>query len=360
MMRYVYLAAWSVIGGISLRDDRQPIELPGSDNCRFVLTDEPDALLSKIDHGSALARLMLKSLIGQRGDMDFPIALKAEIEEIRAERKKRIGGQSVLVVEAQGEIDATLKKPTQEQEGFIIAFDTVDKQAVKQIHQSDVEAMKLALAIESKVISRFAALSEGTYLINEAGKIIYSISFSTSAEASVSRSLSVNGVKRVSARYAMLKQANDLDSVQRLFSQMADYSTDRLKAFLAGWTALEILIAKSFKNYEQVFLAPLAKAGQPTLRERFLGRIKDVMKDKYRLTDKFIVVTAVLFPGAADSDVQEDYKKFSQLKELRDSIFHGEEFAEEDLPVDELASLLRKYVLARIETANQMINTDTP
>jgi hypothetical protein len=212
--------------------------------------------------------------------------------------------------------------------------------------------MKLAVALESEVPSRFAALSEGIYLTNESGKTVFSISLSGSAEASVSTGLSTEGAGRISARYAILQRANDVDSVQRLFSQMTDYGTDRLKAFLSGWAAIEILIAKSFKTYEQVFLSPLTKGGQPTLRERFLDRIRGVMKDKYRLTDKFVAVAAVLFPGVPEGEAQEDYKKFCRLKELRDSIFHGDEFSEKDLPVHELVALLRKYFVARIETPN--------
>jgi hypothetical protein len=301
---------------------------------------------------------MLKGFVGQRGAADFPAALVAEIEEIKAERKKKIGGQAVLLFEAQGEIDATLKEPLREHETFIVTIDAVEKRRVRQIYQAEIEAMKMAVAFESDAPSRFADLTDGTYLITEAGKIVYSISFSMSGEASVSTSLSDEAVKRISARYAVLNKADDLDSVERLFSQMAEYEADRLKAFLSGWAAFEILIAKSFKSYEQAFLSPFTKAEQPTLRERFLVRIKDVMKDKYRLTDKFIAVTAVLFPGAADDDGRQDYEKFCKLNDLRDSIFHGERFSEKELPVHELAALLRKYVLARIATPNQALNAD--
>ena len=82
------------------------------------------------------------------------------------------------------------------------------------------------------------------------------------------------------------------------------------------------------------------------------------MKDKYRLTDKFVAVAAVIFPVVPDAEVQEDCKKFRRLKYLRDDIIHGKDFSEKDLPVDELATLLRKYVLAHIETPNQVLNTD--
>ncbi|SPF37002.1 hypothetical protein SBDP1_1590001 [Syntrophobacter sp. SbD1] len=43
------------------------------------------------------------------------------------------------------------------------------------------------------------------------------------------------------------------------------------------------------------------------------------MKDKYRLTDKFVAVATVLFPDASDA-VDEDLKKFSDLKKVRDSL----------------------------------------
>lgn len=359
-MRYTYTAAWAVVGGISLCQDSPPIELTSSRNGRFLLTRDSDSVLAKVDEASAVGRLMLKGLVGQLGAADFPTSLAAEIEEIKAERKNKIGGQAVLVFEAQGEIDATLKEPLREHDTFIVTFDAVEKRRVRQIHQADIEAMKVAVAFESDTPSRFADLADGTYLLTEAGKIVYSISFSMSGEASVSTSLSDEAAKRISARYAALNGADDLDSVERLFSQMAEYGTDRLKAFLSGWAALEILIAKSFKSYEQAFLSPFIKGEQPTLRERFLSRIKGVMKDKYRLTDKFIAVTAVLFPGAANDDVQQDYQKFCRLKDLRDSIFHGEPFSEKDLPVHELAALLRKYVLARLATPNQALNADAP
>lgn len=359
-MHYSYTAAWVVVGGISLRKDSPPIELVSSRDSRFLLTRDPDAVLARVDQGSAIGRLMLKGLVGQRGAVDFPSALVAEIEEIKGERKKKIGEQAILLFEAQGEIDAKLKEPLHEHDTFIIAFDAVDKSRVRQIHQADIEAMKMAVAFESETPSRFADLTDGTYLLTEAGKIVYSITFSMSGEVSVSRSLSDDAAKRISTCYAALNGADDLDSVERLFSQMAEHGTERLKAFLSGWAALEIFIAKSFKSYEQAFLSPFTKAEQRTLRERFLGRIKDVMKDKYRLTDKFIAVTTVLFPGAADENVRQDYEKFCRLKDLRDSIFHGEPFSEKELPVHELAALLRKYVLARIATPNQALNADAP
>ncbi|SPF37003.1 hypothetical protein SBDP1_1590002 [Syntrophobacter sp. SbD1] len=48
-------------------------------------------------------------------------------------------------------------------------------------------------------------------------------------------------------------------------------------------------------------------------------------------------------------------KKFSDLKKVRDSVYHGEEFSEQDLPIHEISTLLMKYLLAFMERPNQTI-----
>ncbi len=351
-MRYSYSAAWSVIGGITLPGDSEAVELCNSKTCRFVLTRDPDSLLANVERGAALGSLMLKGLFGPQTAAAFPIALEAEIERIRAERKKRTGAHTVLVIEANGEIDASISEPTRELEEFIVTFDAINKGDIRRAYQSEIDKLKLAISLESETPFRFSLLAEGAYLYNEAGKIVYSITFSMSAEGVVSSNLSAEGCERISARYDLLQKSKDFDSVQRLFSQMADSETERLKAFLSGWAALEIFIGKAFNIYEQVFLSPLKNAAQATLRDRFLNRVRDVMKDKYRLTDKFAVVAAVLFPTAPDIESEDDYKMFCRLKKLRDSISHSDEFVENNLPVHAIAKILRKYVVAYLaETA---------
>lgn len=68
----------------------------------------------------------------------------------------------------------------------------------------------------------------------------------------------------------------------------------------------------------------------------------------------------MLFPNIEDAEAQKNYSDFCRLKELRDANFHGERFSEKELPVHEMAALLRKYVLARIATPNRALNSDTP
>ena len=358
-MRYSYVVAWTMTDGVSLPEGSEPVELSRSEHCRFILTREPDSLLAILDRGGALGYLMLKGLIGQGSSANPDAALELEIDKIREERAKLVGRQAVLVFEGSGDIDVSLREPLGELDGFIVTFDAIDKSTVTRAHRGDIDAMKVALAFEGQSPAKFALLTQGVYLRDERDRTVYSLTFSGgSAEFSVSVGLTDEISSRISARYVALQAAYGLENVERLFAQMTDRESDKLKAFISGWAALEILIAKLFKTYEEVFLSPLANAGQPTLRERFLQRLKDVMKDKYRLTDKFLAVAAVLFPDSDDASVENDYQQFSSLKAMRDKILHGEEFSERDLPADELARLLRKYILAHVLTPNPPLNVD--
>jgi hypothetical protein len=72
------------------------------------------------------------------------------------------------------------------------------------------------------------------------------------------------------------------------------------------------------------------------------------MAGRYRLGEKFAVVWAMLFTNESDVSIDKDYELFSSLKQLRDAIVHGDDFNEKTLPVSELSSLLKKFILAVI------------
>jgi mRNA-degrading endonuclease YafQ of YafQ-DinJ toxin-antitoxin module len=127
---------------------------------------------------------------------------------------------------------------------------------------------------------------------------------------------------------------------------MSDTKSDKLRGFIFGWTALEILVHKAFRTYVDQFLAPVAQAEHVKLREQFLRRLKEVMNDKYRLTDEFLVVTSILFPDVPTEKVESDTALFERLKTVRDALLHGKAVDETSLPVSELQGLLQRYVLA--------------
>jgi hypothetical protein len=337
-MNYTYIEAWSVLG-VMLPEGTQSYEIGHSDCCRFVLTRDPDALLTIIDRQLAIGNFIQNvGPLAQLASNDA--VLSSTIEKIQVERRNKIMNQAVMIVEARGETEISLKEPYREFDEFIVSLGAMNddnEEKLVKIHRSDIEAMKVALALESEDPPRFYKLSSGVYFTDVGNKTIYNIRFSFSGSGFSSAKLTSEGADRISARYNILRQAKDMDKVQRLFSLMADYKNTPLLAFISGWTALEILINKSFETYKEV----LTK--EPSVRDMFLNRKNKNTKepDEYTLMDKFILSVLKLFP----SDVDDDCEKFSELKKLRNSI-HNKEFSEPHLPVSELATFLRKYMHA--------------
>lgn len=63
------------------------------------------------------------------------------------------------------------------------------------------------------------------------------------------------------------------------------------------------------------------------------------MADKYRLTDKFLVIAASLSPDTADSDAAE----FARVKKVRDEFLHGQDI-EPPFPTAAIQALAKAYL----------------
>jgi hypothetical protein len=79
--------------------------------------------------------------------------------------------------------------------------------------------------------------------------------------------------------------------------------------------ALEVFVNKSFGIYAERSWDGLSADVSVPIRERYLKRIHEVMRDKYKLFDKFVIISAELDPAEADRDME----IFQRGKKLRDS-----------------------------------------
>jgi hypothetical protein len=148
--------------------------------------------------------------------------------------------------------------------------------------------------------------------------------------------------------FGVVYAATEIRSVNRLYRTMAATRSDRLRAYLFGWTALEILVAKAFNAYEAEFFSSAGNGWQRTLREGFIDSVRKTLESRYRWSDRFSAVTAVLFSDLAEEEVRDRLRSFGRLKKLRDAISHGQDFVESELPVEELEKLLRMYLFAAL------------
>jgi len=305
-MPYTYVSAWTINGGVNLSPKLDPQELHRSDRCTFALTTNPDKYLRKIDLSLAIGNVILRGIFTKEASAEFDTELEKSAEEIRLARQKASGSATILIAEGYGEALVSMERSANK-DGYVVVFDGIDKTHIISAHAEELESMKLALGFESKSPSYFSKIAEGIYFTDSLGQTVFSLSFSlTAGNVHLSTGLSSEGARNISSRFIALQSTPALNSIERLYSRMAEHESDPLKAFLFGWSALEILIAKSFSKYEEEFVSPLLEGPQAELRGRFLSRVRAVMSDKYRLSDKFNCVSSVLFANADEVHVNAD------------------------------------------------------
>ncbi|HEJ4316503.1 TPA: hypothetical protein SL519_004306 [Pseudomonas aeruginosa] len=119
-----------------------------------------------------------------------------------------------------------------------------------------------------------------------------------------------------------------------------------LHAFIAAWTALEIFVAKQFKELQSSITININGA---TAHNEFSSRMLDVMKDKYRLVDKFSALSNLYDSANSDADIAE----FKRIKGIRDKFFHRMEGEVKSLPLEETRQLMFKYFVLYLETKQE-------
>ena len=137
----------------------------------------------------------------------------------------------------------------------------------------------------------------------------------------------------------------------RLFADMAIYGREPFRVFNSGWSALEILINKTFREYEERFFSALQVPHQAELAAIYLDSVRKKMEGKHSLMDRFTMVSAVLLPEQSKEAALADVAAFKEIKQLRDTVAHGSAFDEANMPVSQLSDLLMKYLAAHTSRA---------
>lgn len=143
---------------------------------------------------------------------------------------------------------------------------------------------------------------------------------------------------------ALDQAPKNLRHVPRLLAQSHEARLQPLSAFISAWAGLEILIVATFDHYEALWTETLHRA-LPGTALSVANRVRAVMKDKYRLADKFAIMASALDPAGAD----EDLASFMALKQMRDAFFHTLSADPQDLPGEATRRLLRKYLSLHLE-----------
>ncbi len=357
---YTHLCAWKVVGGISIPPNSEDLILASGKDWTYVLASDIDAQCANIDRGQALADLLLQGVFAPEKSGTLEERLIAQIDEIRQARRQKTAGSSVLLFKGTGQVEFCLTGTAREQDDYLLTFDAYDKDAIREKYVHQHRSMQLALALESKSRVRFEQVTTGIYCTRDDGRVLYSFSGLVGrADLTVSSPLSTEQVQSISQRFPVLNADTNLVSTARLFSDMAIYGREPFRAFLAGWNALEILVNKSFKEYENRLFNALNMTLQPVMAALFLAQVRKTLEGKHNLVNRFTLVSAVLLPGQDAADAETDLLAFKSIKKNRDEISHGDAFDEANLPVNELHNLLMKYLAAHAARTTSGISPAT-
>jgi hypothetical protein len=148
-----------------------------------------------------------------------------------------------------------------------------------------------------------------------------------------------------------LLQDSGLERIYRLMILASEERSDRFKTFLFTWTALEILICKTFNLYFEAFVNQIETDALSETARELQQRLQNNIEEKCSLRDKFIASSSIL-----SEDADSDLTIFSPIKKIRDRLIHVEAVDDENLPVDEVMLLLRKLLTLHLLKAHDTVN----
>jgi len=340
-MEYKYVAVYRLIGVTRPAggEEQVLVEYPAI-NAKSLLTYDIDGHLLELDKASVIGFLMLKGIFGTASKGTFEERLAHELEELKDKREKDVGQGVFVVFEAEGEVESFEPRNKREMPDFIIAIDGATKQPIRSKYQAPINGLLSSFALGSDQICGVKKVTDGVVFFNEDGKPVYSYTFDMTGKAIVSTGLREDSITFVINNAKALGKHQQLVDSARLLSRSLDEVADDLQSFLSVWAGLEIFVSKNFKKYEEVAFKKLSGGNAPPAPTKFLQRIKNVMKDKYRLTDKFSMVSFELSPDTSEEDI----KRFEDIKDIRDRLMHGHDIAVSSLPTEDTRKLLRKYL----------------
>lgn len=350
-MKAKYTVVWGITG-IQLAPTDGDIELinDAGRGLRALLTLDPDRYTMHGDRAAALGTMILEFFfrgIPRPDNIDDGMA--AWVEQIRAERKQELGNTPALVitVEAESELEFLEADRCGENESFVLCLDTVDKDTIRERFRSAVTAAVNAVILSIENIETMRKVHDSVVFERPDGKPVYALTSHVTASLSVRKPIPT-GIEKTTISYYMLLAADShLQRVQQLLRAAQETREDQLRAFLAAWAALEILINRLFPEYERRFFERMLGEEPQAALTTFLERMRDVMKDKYGLNDKFAASAVQLAPNEADRDLE----TMKEVKRIRDRLFHGEQVDEDALPVDQALYLARKYLRLHLEAS---------
>jgi hypothetical protein len=351
---YRFVSVHRIVGFSDLRPTPELLaarEIPlnlGVAGVSATLIFDPNAALSEVDRGAALGQLMLLGFTGQRAPGDVLNAVHEQAAVYAQERLKKFGAPGVyLVLEARGDLISTPTEVARDLGGALLAFDAVDKTALKAQYAPLVSAAVAAVALSVETTTDVANVADGIALALPDGRQLYSVTMTgSSASLTTARPATDKDARAIEMAMAALMGDERLATPSRLLVGALRSTADRLEAFLFAWAGLEMVIRKytgGCERGEWVHTVPEAfRAIASALHEGF----RDGGHPYYSLAQKSRVFALTHKMGSGE-DLGAEITRIRRA--YREPLYHEGAIADR-LPVEALVSLLRKAIAAAVNS----------
>jgi hypothetical protein len=311
-----------------------------------TLTTEPERYFLDIDRENGVRAQLLKGLFAPDtlGTGSVEDRLAFEVEERRKARSETTRQGLFVVFYGESEFPNFEFRTRQDTDGFAVSMDDFPKDDMRAKFQPILQSIltALSLVLPEDADQTLECIGEAVFLYEESkSKPVYVVQFKGGgAWFSVSTSLKFESV--AAATNILKLHDAEFRSLRfyRLLRASYDRKTSDLQRFVAAWSAIEIFINSTFKSHYEERWFNIMENGAPAAATQVFERFKEVMKDKYRLADKFLIIASLLDPAsAADND-----QVFREAKAKRDDFFHGKDIPVEALPTASVQHVLRELI----------------
>ena len=352
-MKTRYIGIWKLHGANTLASPNKDIELARLSDPAVVvrITADPEPYFARIDEAAALANRLINGLTGVFGGdqgLTFEQAFATELTKVKSGRSNQSSSGVFVVLEGETEVSSPNFRLRKDNERFAVCFDAIDKSKVMVLFRPSIQTVlaAIALSLPANAERQMDCMGEVLYLVEpDSQKPIYTFTVEFgAAKLSIATPLTDAVLSNAAKHISKLSDEKALTRPTSLLSTSLDRGTDELEAFIAAWSALEIFVNATFKTTYELRWFDIMQDGAPISAKPVFQRFKDVMSDKYRLADKFLIIASVLDSDPATTDAE----NFRNLKSVRDNLSHGLE-TPTHLPTEAVQNLLFKYLSLHLD-----------
>lgn len=334
-MRYKFITAYCVLG-MAMKPEQGDVTFFREQGIHAYLTQGVNEALALIDRQTALGRLCLGIFAGQSTELDPKAARERQVAEIIEARSRKYPPSAFLIVEIEGDVNAIIPSRCEHVEDFLFCFDAYDKKALSASVQSNVVSALSAVRMAGETDFRFELVSQGSYLIDDAGVVIHSVSITGgAAELIVGRMLNIDQVAAMSEFIVPLRQSPELAQAIDLHAQSLNRHETKLRAFMAAWNALELFVKETKTKYSPIWST---ERYNPTTSIESIATLESIPHKNSKLARQFGKMACYL---GGDSQLW-DIVEFVKLLKVRNDLSH--ELKDNDLPVHRVQKLFDKYM----------------